>query len=197
MSRELRICPGVGGRKCGAFLSSLDKDPHPTCARCRGKICTRDMTCDFCVGWSSEQWELFAKKRSYKERKTFALQALFPLRRGLRPARELLRKFRSPGLPPLLLPALQVGRIRGGGLGVHLVLRPVRLPPLPLDLGLARGVEVSLDVRLLRASTPLSLQLLRELQRGRLLGRSGLPLPVPLPRLLLPTHRSTLCDVMS
>ena len=45
-----------------------------------------------------------------------ALQVLFPLRRGLRPARELLRKFRSPGLPPLLLlPALQVGRIRVRG----------------------------------------------------------------------------------
>ena len=69
MSRELRLCPGVGGRKCGAFLSSLDRDPRPTCTRCRGKICTKDMTCDFCVGWSSSQWEAFAKKRSYIERK--------------------------------------------------------------------------------------------------------------------------------
>ena len=69
MSRELRICPGVGSRKCGTFLSSLDRDPHPTCARCRGKICTRDLTCDFCVGWSPAQWELFAKKRTYKDRK--------------------------------------------------------------------------------------------------------------------------------
>ena len=80
---------------------------------------------------------------------------------------------------------------------MHLVLRPMRLPLLPLDLGPARGVEVSLDVRLLRASAPLSLQLLRELQRGRLLVRSGLSLPALLPRLLLPTHRSTLCDMMS
>ena len=69
MSRELRICPGVGSRKCGAFLSSLDRDPHPTCPRCRGKICTCDLTCDFCVGWSPVQWELFAKKRAYKYRK--------------------------------------------------------------------------------------------------------------------------------
>ena len=69
MSRELRICPGVGDRKCGAFLSRLDRDPHPTCTRCRGKVCTKDMTCDFCAVWSAEQWELFAKKRSYKERK--------------------------------------------------------------------------------------------------------------------------------
>ena len=69
MSRVLRICPGVGGRKCGAFLSSFDRDPHPTCARCRGKICTKDMTCDFCVDWTPGQWELFDKKRTYKERK--------------------------------------------------------------------------------------------------------------------------------
>ena len=68
MSRELRICPGVGARKCGAFLARLDRDPHPTCTRCSGKICTRDMTCDFCAVWSAEQWELFVKKRSYKER---------------------------------------------------------------------------------------------------------------------------------
>ena len=69
MSRELRICPGVGDRKCGAFLSTLDRDPHPTCVRCRGKICTKDLTCDFCAVWSAEQWECFTKKRSYKERK--------------------------------------------------------------------------------------------------------------------------------
>ena len=80
---------------------------------------------------------------------------------------------------------------------MHLVLRPMRLPLLPLDLGPARGVEVSLDVCLLRASAPSSLQLLRELQRGMLLVRSGRPLPAPLPRLLLPTRRSMLCDVMS
>ena len=50
------------------------------------------------------------------------------------------------------------------------MLCPVRLPFLPLDLGLARwggggGGGVPLDVRLLRASAPLSLQLLRELGR--------------------------------
>ena len=70
MSKELRICPGVGARKCGAFLARIDRDPHPTCTRCRGRICTRDMTCDFCAIWSAEQWALFGKKRSYKERKS-------------------------------------------------------------------------------------------------------------------------------
>ena len=43
----------------------------------------------------------------------------------------------------------------------------------------------------------LSLQPLRELGRGRLLGRDGLLLPMPLPRLLLPTHHSTLRDMIS
>ena len=69
MSREIRICPGVGDRKCGAFLSNLDRDPHPTCTRCRGRICTKDMTCDVCANWSVAQWEQFVKKRSYKDRK--------------------------------------------------------------------------------------------------------------------------------
>ena len=55
MSKELRICPGVGARKCGAFLARIDRDPHPTCTRCRGKVCTMDLTCDFCAVWSAEQ----------------------------------------------------------------------------------------------------------------------------------------------
>ena len=69
MSRIIRICPGVGGRKCGAFLSSVDRDPHPTCTRYRGKVCTMDMTCDICAVWSVTQWKQFVKKRTYKDRK--------------------------------------------------------------------------------------------------------------------------------
>ena len=80
---------------------------------------------------------------------------------------------------------------------MHLVLRPVRLPLLPLDLGPARGVEVSLVTRPVRASTLLPPRLFRELGRGKLLVRTGLPMPAPLPRLLLPAHHSTLCDVVS
>ena len=77
------------------------------------------------------------------------------------------------------------------------MLRPVRLPLLPLDLGPARGVEVSLVACLVRVSAPLSPRPLRELGRGRLLVHSGLPLPALLPRLPLPAHDSTLCDVVS
>ena len=201
MSRELRLCPGVRGQKCGAFLSSWDRDPHPTCTRCRGRICTRDMTCDFCVGWSPSQWEAFAKKHSYKERKCSSRPSgspPLPLRRRLLLVRGLLRKSCALRPLPLLLPSLQEGRLRvEGSLGMHLVLCPVRLPLLLLNLGPARGVEVSLVARLVRASALLPTRILRELGRGRLLIRSGRPLPAPLPRLPLPAHHSTLCDVVS
>ena len=79
---------------------------------------------------------------------------------------------------------------------MHLVLRPVRLPLLPLNLGPARGVEVFLVTCPVRASTLLPPRLLRELGRGKLFIRSGRLLPVPLPWLPLPTHHSMLCDVV-
>ena len=93
------------------------------------------------------------------------------------------------GLLHFLFPTLQVVRSRGGGLGMHLVLCPGGLPPLPLDLGPARGVGVLLDFCLLRASA-LSLRcLLRELAKGELLDRSGLFL-CPLRSLVVFHHSS-------
>ena len=85
------------------------------------------------------------RKEPIRNENDLALQALFPLRQRLCPARELLRKFRSLGLPPLLFPALQGGRIKGGGLRVHLVLCPRRLPPEVEREGWVGGV--SLDIR--------------------------------------------------
>ena len=144
MSRVIRICPGVGDRKCGAFLSSLDSDPHPTCTRCRGKICTMEMTCDICADWSVAQWEQFVKKRAYKDRK--------------KPSRP------SGSVPPALLtsprafspsgvsrPGTSSCRGSRGGHRGHLVLGLERLPPLPLDLGPARGVGVFLNFRLVHS----------------------------------------------
>ena len=141
--------------------------------------------------------KLLQKKKKKKKKITqkgnaHALQALFPLRRRLLPVRGLLQKSSTPR-HPLLLPFLQESRLRGWGLGMHLVLRPVRLPLLPLDLGPARGVEVSLVARPVRVSALLP----PLLGRGKLLVRSGRPLPAPLPRLPLPAHHSTLCDVVS
>ena len=78
---------------------------------------------------------------------------------------------------------------------MHLVLCPGGLPPLPLDLGPARGVGVLLDYRLLRTGA-LSLRwLLRELAKGELLGRSGLFFARYAPRLSLTIPRRTLDDV--
>ena len=68
MPREQLLCLGNGGKKCGAFMSTLLRDPHPTCARCRGRRCFDDMTCDICKDWSVTQWEKFHCKCSYSER---------------------------------------------------------------------------------------------------------------------------------
>ena len=69
-----------------------------------------------------------------------------------------------------------------------------RLPPLPLDLGPARGVGVSLDFRLVRAGA-CSLLLLRERAERELPARSRLPFPAPLPRLSHPIPHRTLDDM--
>ena len=58
MSLDQRLCPGVGGHNCGAFMSPIFRDPHP-CSWCRGRKCSSDVTYDIC------QWEAFLKKRSY------------------------------------------------------------------------------------------------------------------------------------
>ena len=78
---------------------------------------------------------------------------------------------------------------------MHLVFCPGGLPPLPLDLGPARGVAVLLDFCLLHAST-LSLRLLlRELAKGELFVRSGLFYARCTPRLTFTIPRRTFDDV--
>ena len=155
------------------------------------------MTCDFCVGWSPSQWEAFAKKRSYKERKSSRPSGSLPPATVTSPRAGTSSEVLHPEASSSSSSLPSGGQAKRGGLAMHLVLRPVRLPLLPLDLSPARGVEVSLVARQLRASASLSPRLLRWLGRGRLLVRSGLPLPAPLPRLPLPGHHSTLCDVVS
>ena len=147
MSRELRLCPGVGGRKCGAFLSSLDRDPHPTCTRCRGKVCTRDLTCDFCAGWSSSQWEAFAKKRTYAERKQSRPSGSLPPATKTSPRARTSPEVKHPEASSSSSSLPSGVQAKRGGLGMHLVLCPLGLPLLPLDLGPARGVEVPLVAR--------------------------------------------------
>ena len=138
-------------------------------------MCTIDRACDICAFWSAAQWELFVKKRSYIDRmKPSCPSGYVPPAPLASPRAETPSGVSQLGLLPLLFPTLQVVRGRGGGLGMHLVLCPGGLPPLPLDLGPARRVGVLLDCCLLRASA-LSLRwLLRELAKGELLDRSSL-----------------------
>ena len=67
MSCDLRLCPSVGGHRCGPFMSPLFRDPHPTRARCRVVQCTSDVTCDICKDWSVAQWEAFLTRYTYSE----------------------------------------------------------------------------------------------------------------------------------
>ena len=117
-------------------------------------MCTIDRPCDICAFWSAAQWELFVKKRSYIDRmKPSCPSGYVPPAPLASPRAETPSGVSQLGLLPLLYPTLQVVRGRGGGLGMHLVLCPGGLPPLPLDLGPARGVGVLLDYSLLRASS--------------------------------------------
>ena len=92
------------------------------------------------------------KKRSYIDRmKPSCPSGCVPPAPLASPRAETPSGVSQLGLLPLLFPTLQVVRGRGGGLWMHLVLCPGGLPPLPLDLGPARGVGVLLDYCLLRA----------------------------------------------
>ena len=140
MSRELRYCPGVGDRKCGAFMSTFDCDPHPTCARCSGKICTMTLTGDFCAVWSAAQWERFNKGGQGKQEGSQGAPGVV-----------------SGGLPLL---ALDLGPARG--VGVPLGCRLGRAGSLPLLLLLRERAKWELPARcrLPFPAPPMSLTLL-------------------------------------
>ena len=194
MSRELRICPGVGDRKCGAFLSRLDRDPHPTCTRCRGKVCTEDLTCDFCAVWSAEQWELFSKKRSYKERKRPS--GSVPPAQQTSPRTETSSGVSCPGtsFSSSSRPLGGQGKHEGSR-GAPGVVSGGGLPLLPLDLGPARGVGGPLGIRLGRAGSLTLLLLLREEEERELPARCRRPFPASPMLSTLPNSHRTFHDV--
>ena len=78
---------------------------------------------------------------------------------------------------------------------MHLVFCLGGLPPLPLDLGRARGVEVSLGCSLGRAGALPLLLLLRERAKWELPARCRLPFPAPPTSLSLPNFHRTFHDV--
>ena len=195
MSRELRVCPGVGDRKCGAFLSTLDRDPHPTCAKCKGKICTKDLTCDFCAVWSAEQWERFLKKRSYKERKKHRPSGSVPPTQQTSPRAETSSGVSRPGTSSSSSSHPLGGQgEKQGSRGAPGVVSG-GAPSPPLDLGPARGVGVPLGFRLGRAGSLPLLLLLRERAKWELPARCRRPFPASPMSLTLPNSHRTFHDV--
>ena len=78
---------------------------------------------------------------------------------------------------------------------MHLVFCLGGLPPLPLDLGRARGVEMPLGCRLGRAGALPLLLLLRERAKWELPACCRLPFPAPPTSLSLPISHRTFHDV--
>ena len=176
MSKELRICPGVGARKCGAFLARIDRDPHPTCTRCRGKVCTRDMTCDFCAVWSAEQWALFSKKRSYKERKSRPSGSAPPAQQTS-PRAETSSGVSRPGTSSASSsrPLGGQGKPEGSRGAPGVVSGRASSPPA--RLGRARGVEVLLGSCLAWAGSLPPLLCLRAVECGSCPLSTDFPFP--------------------
>ena len=93
---------GVGGHRCGAFMSPIFRDPHPICARCRGIKCTADVTCDICKDWSVAQWEAFLKGRPYsgRRKKRPSGSALSPASQTPPPSASAFFRSRPPSATP-------------------------------------------------------------------------------------------------
>ena len=196
MSRDLRLCSGVGDRKCGAFLSTLDRDPHPTCTRCRGKVCTRELTCDICNDWSAAQWELFLKKRTYKDRKKPSRPSgSVPPASLASPRAETPSGVSQPGTSSSSFsrPSGGQGKREGSQGAPGVVSRGASSPPAGSRSsergGSVSGLSSVAHERAPSSSAPSGAG------DGELLVRSGLPLPAPLPRLSLPIPRRTFDDV--
>ena len=123
VSCDQRLCPGVGGCRCGASMSPIFRDPHPTCTRCRGIKCTADVTCDICTDWFVAQWEAFLKRRPYSGRckKCPSGSALPPASPTPLPSASAPSEAGRPAPPPRSLPIPSEWRDRLGVEGVSRV----------------------------------------------------------------------------
>ena len=133
MSCDQRLCPGVGGRRCGAFMSPIFRDPHPTCARCRGVKCSADETCDICKDWSVMQWEAFLKRRpcSGCRKKRTSGFALPTASQTPPPSASASSEAGRPALPPRSLPPPSEWRARLGEVEGVLRVGSLKVSPPP------------------------------------------------------------------
>ena len=65
MSSVPRQCPGVSGKACNHFLSSIGKVFHEINSTCHLKSYSKDIHCKHCAGWCEEKWE---KVRAYLDK---------------------------------------------------------------------------------------------------------------------------------
>ena len=120
----------------------LFRDPHPTCARCRGKKCTSDVTCDIFKDWSVVQWEVFLKKCSYRGRRKSrpSGSSLPTVPRPLLPSAFASSEAgRHSPPPPSSLPSEGQGRSGESKVISHIGSRNVSPPPSCRSVGEKRG----------------------------------------------------------
>ena len=162
MSCDQRLCPGVGGCRCRAFMSPLFKYPHPTCARCRGVRCTADVICDICRDWSVAQWEVFLKWCPYSgcRKPRPSGSALPPAPQTTLPSASSSSEAGRPATSPTLdlFPFIQRGLTAQGGGGCRSrgLSRGSPSSSLPLEGGeggIAMGALASGGARVSAASS--------------------------------------------
>ena len=122
-------------------MSPIFRDPHPTCARCRGAKCTSYVTCILCKDWSVAQWEAFCKTAPIVGALRYALQVPpFPLRlQPFLPPPLLLQKLGALRLFLVLTPLRQRGVVVHRSRGVSLALALVGSPLPPPAISVGRG----------------------------------------------------------
>ena len=155
MSRIIRICPGVGDRKCGAFLSFVNRDTHPTCTRCRGMFAPVTCFVTFVLfGWRLSGNNLYRRVLTMRK-KSSPPSGSVPTTPPTSPRAETSSGVSLPGISSSSssFPLGGQGRQEGSQGAPGVLSGGGGLPPLPLDLGRVREVEVPLGCCLGRAPT--------------------------------------------
>ena len=149
-----------------------------------------------CAVWSATQWEQFVRRVLTKRKKSSRPSGSVPTAPPTSPRADTSSGVSRPGTSSSSssLPLGGQGK-REGSQGAPVFFCLGGLPPLPLDLGRAGGVEVPLGCRLGRAGALPLLLLLRERAKWELPARCRLPFPTPPTSLSLPNSHHTFHDV--
>ena len=62
---KVRFCSSSG---CTTRMSSLEKDRHLLCPKCRGGVCSLERRCDLCKEWSEEEMKAYCMLLEVKQR---------------------------------------------------------------------------------------------------------------------------------